>query len=111
MAQARKWQLSDYQSFVLAKEVLGVSEYQLFIDAYRDWYGHEPGTRTIDAEFGEYLRSNELPLYVRHFARRFVAAHPDHVQSFQKVRQRSERAHLIAIGTLALMVLSALALA
>ena len=110
MVYTQNWQLSDHRSFVLAKEVLGVSEYQLFIDAYREWYGHEPNPRTVDALFGEYLRSGELPPFVRHFARRFVASHPAHVQSLQKIRRRSERANLIAIGTLALMVLTALAL-
>ena len=102
--------VTDFRDFLLAKEALEISDYQIFFDAYRDWYGHEPSGSSLNALFGEYLRSSELPHFVKHFARRFVASHPEQVRSLLAAYQRSHRAHLLALGTLALMVLLALTL-
>ena len=103
-------QFTDVRDFLLAKEALEISEYQIFFDAYRDWYGHEPSGSSLNTLFGEYLRSSELPHFVKHFARRFVASHPEQVQALLAAYRRSQRAHLIALGALALMVLWALTL-
>ncbi len=104
-------QVADLQDFLLTKTLRETSEYQVFLDAYRDWYAREPEQHALDKTFGTYLKSGDLPHYVRHFARQYVAAHPGPVQSLVHRDRQSRRANLIAFGVLAVLVLFAMTIA
>lgn len=103
-------QAADFQDFLLTKAARETSEYQVFVDAYRDWYGDEPAQRRLQNAFGEYLKSGDLPHFVRHYARRYVATHPDPVRTLMDRDRQSQRANLIAFGMLTVMVLFAMAI-
>ncbi len=111
MKKPNDWQATDMQDFLLTKTLRETSDYQVFVDAYRDWYGREPGRHALDKVFGEYLKSGSLPHYVRHYARQYVAAHPGPVQTLVDRNRQSQRANLIAYGVLAVMVLFAMTIA
>ena len=42
MNRLTDWQTTDFQHFLLTKAARETSDFQVFVDAYRDWYGHEP---------------------------------------------------------------------
>ena len=111
MNKPSDWQATDTQDFLLTKTLRETSDYQVFVDAFRDWYGHEPVPHALDKVFGEYLKSGKLPHYVRHYARQYVAAHPGSVQTLVDRNRQSQRANLIAYGVLGAMVLFALTIA
>ena len=111
MNKPNDWQAADLQDFLLTKTLRETSDYQVFVDAFRDWYGHEPRQHGLEKVFGEYLKSGDLPHYVRHYARQYVAAHPGSVQTLVDGYRQSQRANLIAYGVLAAMVLFALTIA
>jgi len=98
----------DAESFVLTRELLDVSDYEVFQRAYADWYGHEPDRHAIDAHFGAYLRSEQLPIFVRHYVRRFVQSHPDGVRAVVDRETRASRLNRIMIAVVALLVVFAL---
>lgn len=102
---------SDLDAFLITKMALGISEYQLFIEAYRDWYGEKPHNRRIDTLFGSYLHTLELPFFVRHYARHYLDRHHEALQSIQKEYRRDKRAKALAFSTIILLVMGALALA
>ena len=111
MNKPNDWQAVDLQDFLLTKTLRETSDYQVFVDAYRDWYGDEPAQHRLDKVFGEYLQSGNLPHYVRHYARQYVAAHPGPVQNLVDRNRQSHRANLITYGVLAVMVLFAMSMA
>ena len=49
---------------------LEISEWDLFREAYRWWFGKLPSNRVIDRAFSAYLVEEEIPFYVREFVRR-----------------------------------------
>ncbi|RMG02568.1 MAG: hypothetical protein D6726_07300 [Nitrospirae bacterium] len=55
-----------------ASAILQISEYRFFQIAYRQWYGSEGDTKTIDYHFGRYLHNNPPPHWVRSLARRVI---------------------------------------
>ncbi len=104
------WGAADEEDFLLTKAARGTSDYQIFLDAYSDWYGHEAASDVIDGVFGDYLKTGELPHFVRHYARRYVEANPDPAQALREWDRRIERAQAIAFGTLVILVLVAIAI-
>jgi hypothetical protein len=100
---------ADAERFVLARELLDVSEYDVFRRAYLDWYGREPDPRVIDSLFGAYLRTDELPMFVRHFARRYVEDHADRVHAVVDRERRAWRMDRIMLALIAALVVAALA--
>jgi hypothetical protein len=102
---------SDLDAFLITKKALGISEYQLFIEAYRDWYGDKPHHKRIDALFGRYLHTMDLPFFVRHYARHYLDRHHEALQSIQDEYRRDKRANTFAFSTIVLLVMGALALA
>ncbi len=104
------WQAADSQDFLLTKAARETSDFQVFADAYRDWYGHKPAQNRLERVFGEYLKTGDLPHFVRHYARRYVATHPDPVRVLRDRDRRSDRAYLVAFSMLAAMVLFAMAI-
>ncbi len=104
------WGAADEEDFLLTKAARGTSDYQIFLDAYAEWYGHEADPDVINSVFGDYLKTGELPHYVRHYARRYVEANPGPTQALRDWDRRSERAQSFAFGMLVLLVLIAIAL-
>jgi hypothetical protein len=102
---------SDLDAFLITKMALGISEYELFIEAYRDWYGDNPNSKRIDALFGRYLHNMDLPFFVRHYARHYLDRHHEALQSFKEEYRRDKRANALAFSTIILLVMGALALA
>ena len=111
MNKPTDWQAADYNDFLLTKAARETSDYQIFGDAYRDWYGHEPTQNTLERVFGAYLKSGDLPHYVRHYAREYVASHPGPVQTLVERHRQSQRANVVAFGMLVVLVLFAMAIA
>ncbi len=101
-------QAADFQDFLLTKTARGTSEYQVFLDAYRDWYGREPTQHRLESLFGNYLKTGNLPHFVRHYARHYVATHPVPVQTLLDRDRRSKRANVIVYGILTAMVILAM---
>lgn len=62
----------DTRMVLDASSGLGVTEYQLFEEAWRQWYGCEPPHR-LERIFVRYMFHGEAPHWVRHFCRRVAA--------------------------------------
>jgi len=103
-----EWRATDLQDFMLTKAAREISDYQIFLDAYRDWYGHDPAENRLESRFGDYLNTGDLPHFVRQYARRYVATHPGPVQTLLDRERRDKWARLIVYGVLAAMVFFAM---
>ena len=95
---------SDLDAFQITASALGISEYQLFIKSYQDWYGDSPHSELIDAQFGRYLHTMELPFFVRHYARHYLGSHHEVIQSFQEGHRRDKRANTLTFGMIILLL-------
>ena len=90
--------------------VRDVSEYQLFVDAYREWHGQSAAEESLETQFGHYLRSGVVPEFVRHYLRSYQNRHPEQITAYQRELRRGERLRRIAFWAVVLIVLLALAL-
>lgn len=106
----RPFDNSDLDAFLITKGALGIGEYQLFLEAYHAWYGHPANNKQIDALFGSYLHTMELPFFVRHYSRHYLNEHPEAMQAVQEGHHRDARATTLAFSTIVMLVLGALAL-
>lgn len=100
----------DARAILIARELLKISEYEIFIKAYSAWYGHIPDEHQIDKMFGEYLATNELPFFVNHFCRNVIQTKPREFASWQARLRQSHRAGFFAVIAIILMVIGALSL-
>lgn len=100
----------DLSAFLITREARQVSEYQLFADAYRAWYGEAPDPRHLEKLFGEYLKGARLPHFVRHYSREFVQRHPECLTRQLQERQRARRLNWMIYFILLALVLVALVL-
>lgn len=101
---------SDFEAFIIAREAMQTSEYKMFIEAYHLWYGHQPESRQIERIFGDYLKTADLPHFVRHFARAYIDNHPERLEFNLARARRSDRAYLLALFINCVLVIGALAL-
>ena len=53
---------------------LGVGEFQFFQLAFQAWYGHEIDPAQLERDFWSYLTHDEVPPWVRHYARNIIKA-------------------------------------
>ena len=67
-------ELQDSEIISQAAAVTGVSEFDLFQAAWRQWHGKAAQERLIERVFVDYLRKGRAPTYARHFARRVLEA-------------------------------------
>ena len=65
--------LSDDALATEAKAALGILDFELFLAAWRIWYGAEPDDRMLEPTFVTYLFKRSVLGYVRHFARQVLA--------------------------------------
>ncbi len=56
---------------IRAANHLDLSEFEVFRLAYEDWFGRKPSDSLIERDFSEYLKTDFVPFYVAHFARKF----------------------------------------
>ena len=57
---------------IKATKLLAISEYETFHLAYRQWYGTDPESVTVEYCFMTYLFEGEIPFWVRHFCSRIL---------------------------------------
>ena len=62
----------DAECVVNAANYLEVSEFNIFKNAYTDWYGREMPDKQVEKIFIEYLQENKVPFWVRNYARSLV---------------------------------------
>ena len=60
---------TDVQQVFTASAWLGVSEFQVFCDAWREWYNEEPSENRIEPFFIEFLGRDAVPFWVRSYVR------------------------------------------
>lgn len=101
---------NDIEAFLIAREAMQTSEYKMFVEAYHLWYGRHPDDRQIDRIFGDYLKSADLPHFVKHFARAYIENHPERLRSNVARERRGDRAYLLALIINCVLVFGALAL-
>ena len=61
---------ADIECLAWAATILEVNEFKLFELAYVSWYGRQASVGEIELAFIRYLRTETLPVWVRHFTRR-----------------------------------------
>ena len=90
--------------------IRGVSDYQIFIDAYREWHGDEPREADLEADFGRYLQSGSLPQSVRHYLRLFDERHPEAVAAYRRDLRKAGRIRQLSFWIIVLLVILALSI-
>ena len=60
---------------VAAANLLQIGEFQLLQLAYKDWFGEELSPADVDGLFTRYMLHDEITPWMRHFARKILAAH------------------------------------
>jgi hypothetical protein len=64
---------ADVEGVGTASRILQVSEFRFFHLAYFQWYGRENSDKGIESVFSNYMLKNEIPHWVRHFAREVLS--------------------------------------
>lgn len=59
----------DRQVLLDAVGLLDISEFRLFELAYYAWYGEYASPEKLDEDFARYMFREEVPFWVRHYAR------------------------------------------
>ncbi|MFP3874356.1 MAG: hypothetical protein ACLFQT_02765 [Thiohalophilus sp.] len=59
----------DLQALLDAVGLLDISEFRLFELAYEAWYGEPATPEKLEYEFARYMFRDEVPFWVRHYAR------------------------------------------
>jgi len=65
----RKNKPTDIQQVYRASAWLGVSEFQVFCDAYQAWYDAKPLEKWIEPYFVNFLGQDVVPFWVRNYVR------------------------------------------
>ena len=65
--------LTDDQLLYKAAALLGVSEFQLFADAWQAWYNEKPSEKRIEPYFVEFLDHRLVPFWVRNHVRQILS--------------------------------------
>ncbi len=86
----KKNEPTDTQRVYIASAWLGISEFQIFSDAWQAWYNEKPSEKRIESYFVNFLGQDAIPFWVRNYVR-FILNRKDLIAK--------ERRRLI-IGTL-----------
>jgi hypothetical protein len=81
---------TDIQLVYNASAWLGISEFQIFSDAWQAWYNKKPSEKRIEPYFVDFLGQDVIPFWVRNYVR-FILNRKDLIE---KEKRR------LAIGTL-----------
>ncbi len=60
---------TDVQQVFKASSWLGVSEFQVFCDAWQAWYDEKPSEKRIEPYFVNFLGQDAVPFWVRNYVR------------------------------------------
>ena len=63
---------TDIQQVHMASIWLGVSEFQVFCDAWQAWYDIKPSEKRIEPYFVDFLGQDVVPFWVRNYVRPIV---------------------------------------
>jgi hypothetical protein len=67
---------TDVQLVHKASALLGVSEFQVFFDAWQAWYNDIPSEKRIEPYFIDFLGQDTVPFWVRNYVR-FILSRKD----------------------------------
>ena len=98
----------DLDQMQVVTAIRGVSDYQIFVDAYRQWHGEEPREADLEADFARYLRSGSVPQSVRHYLRQFNEQHPEALATYRRELRKGARIRRIGFWVIVLLVILAL---
>lgn len=76
---------TDSQKVQLASAWLGISEFQVFCDAWQAWYNENPQEKRIEPIFIRFLGEDSVPFWVRNYVR--VVLNRKDLQEKEKKRQ------------------------
>ena len=65
----KKSKPTDTQQVYKASAWLGVSEFQIFCDAWQAWYDEKPSEKRIVPYFVDFLGQDAVPFWVRNYVR------------------------------------------
>lgn len=65
----RKKRISDTQKVYRASALLGISEFQVFCNAWQAWYDEKPAEKRIEPYFVNFLGRDVVPFWVRNYVR------------------------------------------
>lgn len=94
----------------LVARTRGVSEYDVFVEAWAAWHGTPAPRQRIESDFDAYLRADAVPGYVRHHVRSWLDAHPEVLERQRADLRAVQRARRLALTFLALALLVVLTL-
>jgi hypothetical protein len=60
---------TDIQLVYKASAWLGISEFQIFSDAWQAWYNEKPSDKRLEPYFVNFLEKDSLPFWVRNYVR------------------------------------------
>ena len=60
---------TDMQLVYKASSWLGISEFQIFSDAWQEWYNEKPSEKRIEFHFINFLAHDSVPFWVRNHVR------------------------------------------
>ena len=86
----KKNEPTDTQLIYIASAWLGISEFQIFSDAWQAWYNEKPSEKRIEVYFINFLGQDAIPFWVRNYVR-FIVNRKDLIE---KEKRR------VIIGTL-----------
>jgi hypothetical protein len=69
IVQSGKNMPSDIQLVYKASAWLGISEFQIFFDAWQAWYHEKPTEKRIEPYFVNFLEQDTIPFWVRNYVR------------------------------------------
>ncbi len=91
-----------------AASVMDISEFQVFEQAYVDWFGDEPMVSEVEASFAVYMFRGEIPTWVRQYARKILKTWPEDLSAPRAVPTRFTPLRGTAYFMLIVFVLGAL---
>jgi len=65
----KKNEPTDIQLVYKASSWLGISEFQVFSEAWREWYNEKPSEKRIESHFINFLEHDAVPFWVRNYVR------------------------------------------
>jgi hypothetical protein len=69
----KKDEPTDIQLVYKACSWLGISEFQVFCDAWQEWYNEEPSEKRIESHFIKFLEHDAVPFWVRSYVRSILS--------------------------------------
>ena len=65
--------LTDFHLVHKASAWLGISEFQLFSEAWQAWYSEKPSDKRLEPYFANYLVGHSVPFWVRNYVRSIIS--------------------------------------